>query len=93
MAATILRCPNHVGEVLVDCNRRTAIVVRVGRSLTHLVPLDDGELVLRSLSTAEMADRGFRPIEYPLKKAVRVYLKHAGGISSKARKALRSLVT
>jgi hypothetical protein len=82
----------NAGDVLVDHNRRTAIVVRMGRKLTHLVPLEEGELVLRSLSPAELAHRGFRPIDYPLKKAVRVYLKHAGGISPKAKQALRALV-
>lgn len=82
----------NAGDVLVDHNRRTAIVVRMGRKLTHLVPLEEGELVLRSLSPAEMEDRGFRPLDYQLKKAVRLYLKHASGISTKARKALRALV-
>ncbi|HKQ24072.1 MAG TPA: hypothetical protein VJT81_06480 [Burkholderiales bacterium] len=82
----------NAGDVLADCNRRTAIVVRLGRKLTHLVPLEEGELVLRSLSPAEIASRGFRPIDYPLKKAVRKYLKHSGGVSPKARTALRALV-
>lgn len=81
-----------MSAVLIDRNARTAIVVRVGRKLTHLVPLEEGELVVRALAPAEMAERGFRPLEYPVKRAVRKYLKHAGGVSSKARKALKGLV-
>lgn len=82
----------NAGAVLVGHNRRTAIVVAQGRKLTHLVPLEEGELVVRPLSQAELDHRGFRPIDYPLRKAVRAYLKHSGGISPKARKALRGLV-
>lgn len=78
-------------SVLIDRNARTAIVVSVGRKLTHLVPLEEGELVLRALTDEEMRDRGFRELNYPVKRAVRKYLKHSGGVSPKARAALKEL--
>lgn len=81
-----------MSAVLIDRNARTAIVISEGRKLTHLVPLEDGELVVRSLSDDEMRERMFRPLEYPINKAVRKYLKHAGGVSPKARKALKGVL-
>ncbi len=80
------------GDVLIDFNRRTAIVVEQGRKLTHLVQLDEGELVVRTMSAKELEHVGARPLQYDTKKAVRKYLKHSGGVSAKAKAALRSLL-
>lgn len=80
------------GAVLIDRNARTAIVITQGRKLTHLVPLEEGELTVRPLSQADLEERGFRPMDYPLKRAVRIYLRHSGGVSTAARKALKGLV-
>jgi hypothetical protein len=78
-------------DVIIDCNRRTAIVVSRGRKLLHVVPLEEGELVIRTLSPEDMRSRGFRELDYPLKKAVRKYLRHAGGVSAKAKAALKAV--
>lgn len=78
--------------VLIDRNRHTAIVVRTGRKLTHLVTLEPGELVLRAYTQQALRARQFQPIDYPVPRAVRQYLRHAGGVSGKARKALKSLL-
>jgi hypothetical protein len=80
-------------DVLIDRNARTAIVLGKGRKLTTLVPMEEGELVVRVLSPEDMDERGFRLIDYPFKRAVRKYLKHSGGISGKARSALKALLT
>ena len=77
--------------VLIDCNRRTAIVVSRGRKLLHVVPLEEGELTIRTLAPEDLRDRGFRELEYPIKKAINKYLKHSGGLSAKAKAALKTL--
>lgn len=82
----------NAGDVLIDFNRRTAIVVAQGRKLTQLVALEEGELVVRPYNQDELRDRVFRPLRYPLRRAVRQYLKHSGGVSDRARKALRGLL-
>lgn len=79
------------GDVLLDRNARTAIVIAIGRKLTQLVQLEEGELVVRPFSASEMVARGFRRIDYPTRRAVRKYLKHSGGVSTKARQALRAI--
>lgn len=78
--------------VLIDRNARTAIVVAQGRKRTHLVALEEGELVVRPYTAAELQERGFKPLDYPLKRAVRKYLKHSGGVSKAAKKALRAII-
>lgn len=83
-----------MSAVMVDRNARTAIVVAEGRKLTHMVAMEEGELVIRTFDPDEMRERGFREIpDYPIKRAVRKYLKHSGGVSPKARKALKELAT
>ena len=79
------------GAVLIDFNRRTAVVVGRGRKLTRLVALEEGELIVRTFSLADLELRGFRPLDYPVKCAVRKFLQHAGGVSGKARSALNLL--
>jgi len=83
--------PVNPGDVLLDFNRRSAIVVAVGRKLTRLAMLEDGPIVVRALTEEEMCDRGYRPIDYPTRKAVRAFLKHSGGVSDKARSELNLL--
>lgn len=78
--------------VLIDRNARTAIVVAQGRKRTHLVALEEGELVVRPYRQDELLARGFKAMDYPLKRAVRQYLKHSGGVSKAAKKALRGLL-
>lgn len=77
--------------VLIDRNARTAIVVGQGRKYTRVVPMEEGELVIRELSLDDMRDRQFRELpDYPVKRAVNKYLKHSGGVSTKARAALKA---
>ena len=79
------------GAVLIDFNRRTAIVVGRGRKLTRLVQMEEGELVVRTFSPDDLELRGFRSLDYPVKRAVRKFMKHSGGVSGKARAALNLL--
>jgi hypothetical protein len=76
------------GDVLQDFNRRSAIVMSVGRKLTHLVMLEEGPVILRALSEEELIDGRWRVIAYPTKRAARKFLAHSGGVSDKAREAL-----
>lgn len=76
--------------VMINHESRTALVIKVGHKLTHLVPMGEGELVLRALTNDEMRANGFRILEgYPFKRAARLYLKHAGGLTPKTRKAIK----
>ena len=80
------------GDIIRDFNRHHAIVVGAGRVLVHVVELECGELVVRALRPEDILDRGFVAIsDYPLRRAVRVFLKHSGGVSVKAREVLRAL--
>jgi hypothetical protein len=81
-----------MAQVLIDRNRRTAIVVGRGRKLTKLVQMEEGALVVRLFSPEDLEERGFTELpDYPVKRAVRKFLKHAGGISQKARASLRAV--
>ena len=78
-------------DVIIDHNRRTAIIVGRGRKYTSIVPMEEGELVIRKLSQEQLDARGFRPLDYPVKRAVRKFMKHNGGVSKVARDALRAV--
>lgn len=79
------------GDVMLDFNRRSCIIVRVGRKNVEYVRLEEGELVVRTAS-AEFIEHDYTLLPgYPVKRAIRVYLKHAGGVSAKAKAALKAL--
>lgn len=79
-------------QVLIDRNRRSAIVLRQGHKYVHLVQMDDGELTTSRLTDEELDDRGFKPLDYPLERAVAHFLAHNGGVSPAARRELASLL-
>ena len=81
------------GDVLQDFNRHCAIVVDQGRVLTKAVELECGELVIRALRPEQLLERGFKVIDYPLRRAVRIFLQHSGGVSLKARAALKEVAS
>ena len=74
--------------VLIDRSGRTAILIRQTESALRLIEMDAGELALSRMSEDEFAERGFRPLDYPIGRAIRRFLAHAGGVSEAARKAL-----
>lgn len=81
------------GDVILDFNKRSAIVVSIGRTNMLYVPIEDGELVLRSGNIVAMQVEGWLVLPgYPIKRAVRIYLKHSGGVSAKAKAALKELI-
>lgn len=82
----------EAGQVRCNHNARTCIVTRVGRTRVDYVPIEEGELVVRTEDVRLFLGEHFYHLsDYPLKKAIRIYLKHNGGVSKKAREALRAL--
>ena len=81
-----------IGAVVRNHNSRTGILIDRGHKLVRAVFMHEGELVITKLTDEELRDLGYEAIEYPLKRAVRIYRKHAGGISKGARDALKQLV-
>lgn len=79
------------GDVLIDWNRRSVIIVAVGRVNAEYVRMDEGELVVRTASMEHIAHQYTLLPGYPVKRAIRVYLKHSGGVSAKAKAALKAL--
>ena len=80
-------------NVIIDRNRRSAIVTRQGHKYVHLVQLSEGELTTSRLTDEELHDRGFQPLAgYPLDRAVNLYLNHCGGVSDAARRELLNLL-
>jgi hypothetical protein len=78
-------------KVMQDRSRRTLIIVRQGTKFISGVELDEGELTLRKFTDEDLEARGFREIQYPLDRAVDHFLRHNGGISDAARRALLEL--
>lgn len=80
-------------NVIIDRNRRSAIITRQGHKFVHLVQLTEGELTTSRLTDEELHDRGFQPLpNYPLDRAVGLYLAHQGGVSDAARRELTNLL-
>lgn len=82
-----------MNQVIVDRNRHTAIVLKTGRKLIHLVELSDGALRVTKMKKAKFDQRGFTElVGYPVEKAVRIYLAHTAGVLDNAKRALLDLI-
>lgn len=75
--------------VVVGYGARTAIIIAVGRTKVHYIPMEEGQLVVRKEDIRLFAFT--RELDYPIKRACRLYLKHSGGLSVAARDALTRL--
>ena len=74
-----------------DGNAHHAIVYKIGKTRISFVEMKKGRLVTQSLPDIKFFNvRRFERIEYPLERAVENFLKHGGGVSEAARRALRS---
>jgi len=76
-----------------DQNAHHAIVYKLGKTKISFVEMKKGRLVTSALPDRKFFDgRRFERIEYPLERAVENFLKHGGGVSDTARRALLALV-
>ncbi len=76
-----------------DRNAHHAIVYKIGKVKISFVEMTKGRLITRSLPDIKFFNlRQFERIEYPVERAVENFLKHGGGVSEKARRALLALV-
>ncbi len=74
-----------------DNHAHHAIVYKVGKTRISFVEMKKGRLVTQSLPDIKFFNvRRFERVEYPLERAVENFLKHGGGVSEAARRALRS---
>ncbi|NDE18400.1 hypothetical protein EBZ80_26160 [bacterium] len=78
-------------KVMQDSSRRTLIIVRQGTKFISGVELSDGELTVSKFTDEDLQQRGFKDIDYPLDRAVDHFLRHNGGLSDAARRALLEL--
>jgi hypothetical protein len=79
-------------HVLKGFGSKTAIFLSRGRKKSKLIELRKGQLVIHSLTDAEIAARGYEPIVYDVKQAAQVYMKHGGGISDNVRLELARII-
>jgi hypothetical protein len=76
-----------------DHNAHHAIVYKIGKTRISFVEMKKGRLTTQSLPDIKFFNvRRFERVEYPLERAVENFLKHGGGVSEAARRALRSVV-
>jgi hypothetical protein len=86
---TDIRHNNKLLGVYRDHNAHHAIVVKIGKTRISFVEMKKGQLTTRSLpDTKFFSVRGFERIEYPIERAVENFLRHGGGVSDAARRAL-----
>lgn len=89
---TDIRHNNKLLGVYRDHNAHHAIVVKIGKTRISFVEMKKGQLSVQSLpDTKFFSVRGFERIEYPIERAVENFLKHGGGVSDAARRALLAL--
>ena len=87
-----IRHNNKLLGVYRDHNAHHAIVVKIGKTRISFVEMRKGQLAVRSLpDTKFFGLRGFERIEYPIERAVDNFLRHGGGVSDAARRALQAL--
>lgn len=77
-----------MSQVIADSGRRTAIVIAQGPKFISCVRMDAGELTTTRLPQEQIEAEGWRPIDYPVERAIDIYLAHPGGVSPAARRAL-----
>jgi hypothetical protein len=88
-----IRHNKKVRGVYRDRNAHHAIVYKVGKTRISFVEMKKGRLVTRSLPDIKFFNvRKFERIEYPVERAVENFLKHGGGVSEAARRALLSVL-
>ena len=88
-----IRHNNKLRGVYRDKNAHHAIVYKIGKIKISFVEMRKGRLVTQSLPDIKFFDdRQFERIEYPVECAVENFLKHGGGVSEAARRALLSVV-
>ena len=76
-----------------DHNAHHAIVYKIGKTRISFVEMKKGRLTTQSLPDIKFFNvRGFERVEYPLERAVENFLRHGGGVSEAARRALRSVI-
>jgi hypothetical protein len=76
-----------------DHNAHHAIVYKLGKTKISFVEMKKGKLVTSALPDKKFFDvRRFERVEYPLERAVENFLKHGGGVSDTARRALLDLI-
>ena len=76
-----------------DHNAHHAIVYKIGKTRISFVEMKKGRLTTQSLPDIKFFNvRRFERVEYPLERAVENFLRHGGGVSDAARRALRSVV-
>ena len=77
--------------ILADSGRHTAIIISKGTQAIRCVRMDAGELTIAHLHPAQIEAEGWLPHDYPLDRAIDIYLAHPAGISPAARQALEGV--
>ena len=88
-----VRQNNKLLGVYRDNHARHAIVYKIGKIKISFVEMKKGRLTTQALPDIKFFDlRRFERVEYPLERAVDNFLRHGGGVSEAARRALLSVV-
>jgi hypothetical protein len=86
-----IRVNSKLRGVYRDRNGRHALVYKVGKARISFIEMKRGTLTTQSLPDSKFFDlRQFERIAYAIECAVADFLKHEGGVSEPARRALKS---
>lgn len=75
---------------VVKIGSRTAVLVSSDDARVALVEMTEGPLTVTRYASEDYESAGWSLIDYPLARAVEVYLRHAAGVTREAREALRT---
>lgn len=79
--------------VLINRHRQTALIVAQSGRKQLVVELGKGVLTVSSLSAKDIQARGYTISDYPAKQAAQTYLRHAAGVSKRARGYLEEIAS
>lgn len=71
---------------------RTAIVVLALTQQVSVIEMSEGQLGIRTTNYADLASDGWGSFTYPVEQAADRYLRHHGGVSPDAERALRRIL-
>jgi hypothetical protein len=77
--------------VLINQHRQTALVVAISGKKQLVVELGKGMLTVTPFTIADIWARGYAFSDYPPNQAALAYLRHAGGVSDRARSYLEDI--
>lgn len=77
--------------IMADSGRHTAIILSKDPEFVRCVRMEAGELTTSRMFKAQLEAESWRAFDYPLDRAIDLYLTHPAGVSTDARQALENV--